>query len=47
MQSANLYMEADKFVKTLKEDEGYIYDEKTKATSLDAEGIKKAEKYFF
>ena len=46
MQSANLYLQADKFVKTLKEDEGYIYDEKTKATSLDAEGIKKAEKYF-
>ena len=46
MQSANLYQQADKFVKTLKEDEGYIYDEKTKATSLDTEGIKKAEKYF-
>ena len=46
MQSANLYQQADKFVKTLKENEGYIYDEKTKATSLDAEGIKKAEKYF-
>ena len=46
MQSANLYIQADKFVKTLKENEGYIYDEKTKATSLDAEGIKKAEKHF-
>ena len=46
MQSANLYIQADKFVKTLKENEGYIYDEKTKATSLDEEGIKKAEKYF-
>ncbi len=46
MQSANLYVQADKFVKTLKEDNGYIYDEKTKATSLDAEGIKKAEKHF-
>ena len=46
MQSANLYTNADKFVKTLKENEGYIYDEKTKATSLDAEGIKKAEKFF-
>ena len=46
MQSANLYTQADKFVKTLKENEGYIYDEKTKATSLDEEGIKKAEKYF-
>ena len=46
MQSANLYLQADKFVKTLKENEGYIYDEKTKATSLDEKGIKKAEKYF-
>ena len=46
MQSANLYESADKFVKTLKENEGYIYDEKTKATSLDEEGIKLAEKYF-
>ena len=46
MQSANLYTQADKFVKTLKENEGYIYDEKTKATSLDEKGIKKAEKYF-
>ena len=46
MQSANLYTNADKFVKTLKENEGYIYDEKTKATSLDAEGIKMAEKFF-
>ena len=46
MQSANLYIQADKFAKTLKENDGYIYDEKTKATSLDEEGIKKAEKYF-
>ena len=46
MQSANLYIQADKFTKTLKENDGYIYDEKTKSTSLDAEGIKRAEKYF-
>ena len=46
MQSANLYMSADKFVKTLKENEGYIYDEKTKASSLDEDGIKLAEKFF-
>ena len=46
MQSANLYMQADKFAKTLKENDGYIYDPKTKATSLDAEGIKRAEKFF-
>ena len=46
MQSANLYIQADKFVKSLKENNGYIYDEKTKAVSLDNEGMKKAEKYF-
>ncbi len=46
MQSANLYIQADKFVKTLSENKGYIYDEKTKAVSLDTEGNKKAESYF-
>ena len=46
MQSANLYIQADKFVKTLKENKGYIYDEKTKSVSLDNEGMAKAEKYF-
>ena len=46
MKSANLYMQTDKFVKGLKENEGYIYDEKTKAVSLDQKGIAKAEKIF-
>lgn len=46
MQSANLYIQADKFTKTLKENNGYLYDEKTKSVSLDAEGIEKAEKAF-
>jgi len=46
MQSANLYIQTDKFVKTLKENTGYIYDEKTKAVALDQEGIAKAEKTF-
>ena len=46
MQSANLYIQADKFAKTLKESDGYIYDEKTKSVSLDETGIKKAEKTF-
>jgi preprotein translocase subunit SecA len=46
MQSANLYIQTDRFVKTLKENNGYIYDEKTKAVSLDAEGISRAEKSF-
>ncbi len=46
MKSANLYIDADKFAKTLKENNGYIYDEKTKQVSLDDEGMKKAEKHF-
>ena len=46
MNSANLYIQADKFAKTLKENKGYIYDEQTKAVSLDKEGIDKAEKTF-
>lgn len=46
MQSANLYIQTDRFVKTLKENNGYIYDEKTKAVSLDADGMARAEKLF-
>ncbi len=46
MNSANLYIQADRFAKTLKENKGYIYDEQTKAVSLDKEGIDKAEKKF-
>ena len=46
MTSANLYIQADRFVKTLKENNGYIYDEKTKAVTLDKEGVEKAEKSF-
>ncbi len=46
MHSANLYRQADMFAKSLKENEGYIYDEKTKAVSLDETGIAKAEKSF-
>jgi preprotein translocase subunit SecA len=46
MKSANLYMQTDKFAKSLKENDGYIYDEKTKAVSLDPVGISKAEKTF-
>ena len=46
MKSANLYIQTDRFVKSLKENEGYIYDEKTKAVSLDQTGILKAEKTF-
>ena len=46
MHSANLYKQADMFAKTLKENDGYIYDEKTKAVSLDEKGIAAAEKAF-
>ena len=46
MASANLYIDADNFVKGLKEDEGYIYDEKTKSVTLTDEGTAKAEKIF-
>jgi len=46
MKSANLYIQTDRFAKSLKENEGYIYDEKTKAVSLDQAGIAKAEKTF-
>jgi len=46
MESANLYIEADRFVKRLKENNGYIYDEKTKVVTLDQKGIEEGEKYF-
>ncbi len=46
MASANLYIDADKFVKNLKEEKEYIYDEKTKAVTLTDEGTTKAEKNF-
>ena len=46
MRSANLYIDADKFVKGLTEDKDYIYDEKTKSVSLTDDGTNKAEKKF-
>jgi len=46
MKSASLYMDADSFVKKLKEDEDFLYDEKTKGVTLTEEGVKKAEKHF-
>ena len=46
MKSARLYTDADSFVKSLKKDEDYIYDEKTKAVSLTEEGVKKGEQRF-
>src|SRR5574344_2731646 len=46
MQSANLYIQTDRFAKTLKENDGYIYDEKTKNVNLDDKGVQLAEKSF-
>jgi len=46
MQSANLYIDADRFVKGLNENEDYIMDEKSKAISLTEEGSRKAEEKF-
>ena len=46
MNSANLYIQTDRFVKTLKENDGYIYDEKTNSVTLDKKGVAMAEKAF-
>ena len=45
-QSANLYMQADSFVKSLKENIDYIKDEKTQSINLSDEGTRKAEERF-
>ena len=46
MKSARLYTDADSFVKSLKNEEDYIYDEKTKSVTLTEEGVKKGEQRF-
>ena len=45
-KTANLYMDADRFVKGLVENEDYIMDEKTRSINLTEEGGKKAEVKF-
>ena len=45
-QSANLYIQADSFVKSLKENIDYIKDEKTQSINLSDEGTRKAEERF-
>ncbi|MBM7541547.1 preprotein translocase subunit SecA [Amphibacillus cookii] len=45
-KSASLYQQANSFVRTLRKDADYSYDEKTKGVQLTEEGITKAE-YFF
>jgi len=44
MQSQNLYLDANRAVQKLKEDEDYTVDAKTKSVSLTEEGSKKVEK---
>src|SRR5574344_872554 len=46
MESKNLYISADSFVKTLKKEEDYTKDDKTKSVSLTESGSDKACKYF-
>ena len=46
MKSANLYKDSDRFVKSLKENEDYTIDEKTKDITLTDEGTQKGERYF-
>jgi preprotein translocase subunit SecA len=46
IQNTNLYIQADRFVKSLKNEADYIYDEKTKGVNLTDEGSKKAEEIF-
>ncbi len=46
MQSAGMYIDADRFAKSLTKEDDFIYDEKTKAVNLTEQGSEKAEKYF-
>ena len=45
-KSVSLYQRANSFVKTLKQEDDYTYDVKTKGVQLTEEGINKAERYF-
>ena len=46
MANANLYIQADRYAKSLKEDKDFIYDEKTKSVNLTESGADKAESMF-
>ena len=46
MANSNLYIQADRYAKSLKEDVDFIYDEKTKSVNLTDSGSTKAEKTF-
>ncbi|MBP3040212.1 preprotein translocase subunit SecA [Bacillaceae bacterium Marseille-Q3522] len=45
-KSTQLYLQANSFVRTLKKEVDYTYDEKTKGVQLTEEGMTKAEKTF-
>ena len=45
-QTAQLYIQADRFVKLLVEEEGYIVDVKSKTVQLTEEGVRQAERQF-
>ncbi|EQB88385.1 preprotein translocase subunit SecA [Clostridium punense] len=46
VKSIEIYKIADRFAKSLKEEEDYVIDEKTKTVILTDEGVNKAEKYY-
>ena len=46
MKSANLYIESDRFAKSLKVEKDFIFDEKTRSVNLTESGSEKAEKSF-
>ncbi|RFU69349.1 preprotein translocase subunit SecA [Peribacillus saganii] len=45
-KSTQLYIQANAFVRTLRKDDDYTYDEKTKGVQLTEEGMNKAERAF-
>ena len=46
MQNQNLYINADRYAKSLKIEKDFIYDEKTKSVNLTEQGVDKAEAMF-
>ena len=46
LENKNLYIDADRFAKSLNYDKDIVYDAKLKRTNLSDDGVKKAEKYF-
>ena len=46
LENKNLYIDADRFAKSLNYNNDIVYDAKLKRTNLSDEGVKKAEKYF-